>query len=65
MKVKLLKKAKSKLRLFERNGLYYVDLGCWMDKTGMSKKDAIDYYRYHVIANAKYIFGFRPKKQIR
>ena len=63
MKIKLLKKAKKNLRLYERNGFYYVDTKYHISD-GMTKKKALEYYRFWVIRIAKDIFGFKPKNRI-
>jgi hypothetical protein len=63
MKTKLLKKTRRKVKLYERNGLYYVETdSCISDK--MLKKQALTYYRFWVRKTAENIFGFKPKSRL-
>ncbi len=63
MKTKLLKKARRKVKLYKRNGLYYVDNGNYVS-TGVKKEDALRYYRVWIIRTARTIFGFKPKSRL-
>lgn len=63
MKSKLLKKVRRKVKLYERNGDYYVDLGNY-NPGPMDKERALSYYRFWIIKNAKIIFGFKSKTRI-
>jgi len=63
MKVKLLKKVKRKVKLYKRNGLYFVDIGCLISQFD-SEESAMRYYRTWIKRAAKTMFGFRPKQQI-
>lgn len=66
MKTKLLRKAKSRLKLYKRGNLYRVYL---VDSDFYSSeytlKDAEKYYRIWVIRRAREIFGYKPKKTLR
>lgn len=62
MKTKLLKKCRKQVKLYERNGSYYVDTGNYMDLEGKVKEEALRYYRIWIIRTARGLFGFRPKK---
>ena len=64
MKVKLLKKVRKKIKLYERNGLYCVDTGNYFSDR-MTKQEALNYHRLWVIKIAKDIFGFKPKHRIK
>lgn len=64
MKTKLLRKCRRKIKLFERNGQYYVDTGNYLDPNGKTKSDALIYYRGWILTTAKNIFGFKPKRQL-
>ena len=64
MKTKLLKKARKKVKFFERNGEYYVDTGDYLDPSGKTKEEALKYYRIWIIRTAKDIFGFKQKAQL-
>jgi hypothetical protein len=59
MKTRLLRKARKKVKLHERNGVYYINY-----HECNSKRKALMHYRYWVLKNAKDIFGFRPKSQL-
>jgi len=62
MKTRLLKKCRRKIKLFERNGKYYVDTGNYLDPTGKTKERALEYYRFWILETAKNIFKFKPKR---
>tara|TARA_R110000744_G_scaffold378248_1_gene494127 strand:+ start:316 stop:510 length:195 start_codon:yes stop_codon:yes gene_type:complete len=64
MKTKPLRKVRKKIRLYKRNGLYYVDTGHFAPG-GMAEKEALDYRRFWVIRTAKDIFGFKHKHKIK
>ena len=64
MKTKLLRKVRKKIRLYKRNGLYYVDNGGNVSG-GTTKQEALDYRRFWVIRTADDIFGFKPKHRIK
>ena len=64
MKTKLLKKCRRKIKLFERNGKYYVDTGNYLDAVGKTKEIALEYYRLWILETAKNIFKFKPKHQL-
>ena len=64
MKTKLLKKCRRKIKLFERNGKYYVDTGNYLDAVGKTKEIALEYYRFWILETAKNIFKFKPKHQL-
>ena len=64
MKTKLLRKVRKKIRLYKRNGLYYVDIGGHIS-SGTTKQEALDYRRFWVIRTADDIFGFKPKHRIK
>lgn len=52
-----------KIKLFKRNGLYYVDSG--RVSCGMTKENALNFYRIWVIIIARDRFGFKPKSKLR
>jgi hypothetical protein len=62
MKTKLLRKSRHIVTLMERNGLFYINTGSYIDPVGKQKMEALDYYRFWVFETAKRIFGFKPKK---
>ena len=64
MKTKLLRKVRKKIKLYERNGLYYVDTGYYI-RDEMNKQEALDYRRYWIILTAEDIFGFKHKHRIK
>lgn len=64
MKIKLLKKVRRTVRLYERNGLYYIGLDNMMTEGIEKKEEAINEYRYRVVARARRIFGFKPKYRL-
>jgi hypothetical protein len=64
MKVKLLKKVRKIVKLYKRNGLYYVETGNYLDDQGKSKREAINYYRVWILKRARDIFKFQPKSQL-
>lgn len=65
MKTKLLKKAKKGLSIYERNGLYYVEIHPGTIHQFASLEDANIYYRECILFVARQIFRFTPKKKIR
>ena len=64
MKTRLLRKARKKVKLHERNGVYYIKANGNHYHECNSKRKALMHYRYWVLKNAKDIFGFRPKSQL-
>jgi len=64
MKTRLLKKCRRKIKLFERNGKYYVDTGNYLDPNGKTKKVALEYYRLWILETARSIFKFKPKSRL-
>lgn len=64
MKNKLLMKCRKRVKMYERNGIYYVYSEFLADWFGKDKKYALMYYRTSVIYLAKKYFGFKPKKRI-
>lgn len=61
MKTKLLKKARRKIKLHERNGVYYVYSGDYLSYSGTQYNVVLKYYRISVLRSAREIFGFKPK----
>ena len=64
MKTKLLRQCRNQIKLYERNGKYYVSTGFYMDSSGKTEYAAKEYYRIWIINTANRIFGFRPKQQL-
>ena len=62
MKTKLLKKVRRKVKLYERNGFYYVDTGNDVSSV-MDYDEALRYYRVWILRKARDIFGFKPKSK--
>lgn len=64
MKVKLLKKARRKCKVYKRGSVYYVLHNGLLNEYKF-ENNALCYYRIWVIRYAKEIFGFKPKERIR
>lgn len=64
MKAKLLKKVRRRVKLFKRNSIYIVK-GPELRSEFKYENEALRYYRSSILYEAKYIFGFKPKKRLR
>lgn len=59
MKTNLLKKCRKKIKLFERNGKFYVNTGYGVNEF-IAYIDAIKYRRHRIIKHAEFIFKNEP-----
>lgn len=65
MKIRLLKKARQKVKIYKRNNMYYVQVSGYLLMKRKTKNEAFATYRYWIKEEALTIFGFRPKQRIR
>lgn len=64
MKVKLLKKVRKKISLWERNGIYYLFKNGKEIDNWISKSKALKTYRKMLIWEAQDIFGIKMKRKL-